>query len=242
MNPELNKIYCGDALEVLRGWPGEFVDCVITSPPYNKHSAKRKHSLTDAWTKSGIDYGEFKDDLPEKEYQEQQRQIIRQLVRVIKPSGSIFYNHKYRIVNHRIISPEEWLGEFIVRQVIIWDRGSSPVLDTIRFMPTIEQIYWITKERKTPYFTNAGFQFKDVWRINPESGNDHPAPFPEEIPGRCIIATCPESGIVLDPFIGSGTTAVVAKKLGRNYLGIELSPVYCKMAENRIAGIPEPMI
>ena len=230
----LNKIICGDALEELRKMPSESVDLVVTSPPYNKHSANRKHSPSDSWNKSAISYGEFKDDLPEGEYRDQQRKVITELLRIIKSNGSIFYNHKYRIINHRIVSPELWLEGFIVRQVIIWDRGSSPALDPIRFMPTYEQIYWITRMTETPFFTKEGFQMKDIWRISPETGNEHPAPFPEELVGRCIRAACPENGIVLDPFIGSGTTAVAAKMLGRNYIGIEINPEYVKMAENRL--------
>ena len=231
---KLNEIICGDALEVLKTLESASVDCVVTSPPYNKHSADRKHSPTDSWAKSGISYGEFRDDLPEEEYQEEQKQVIRELVRIIKPSGSIFYNHKYRIVKHRVISPEQWLGEFVIRQVIIWDRGASPVLEPIRFLPTIEQIYWITKEPRTPFFTKEGFQFKDVWRLNPEYGNEHPAPFSKELVARCLIATCPEGGIVLDPYIGSGTTALTARMRRCNFIGIEISPEYCKMAEDRL--------
>lgn len=230
----INKIIQGDCLEVMKQIPGNSIDLVVTSPPYNKHSAKRKGSSKDSWQKAGISYETFNDDLPEEEYQRQQVELLSELVRVIKPSGSIFYNHKYRIVNHRVISPEEWLKGFILRQVIIWNRGNSPVLEPIRFMPITEQIYWITKERNTPYFTSSGFQFKDVWRINPDSNNDHPAPFPESIVKRCIIAACPKEGIVFDPYMGSGTTAVSAKHLERNFIGIEISKEYCKIAEERL--------
>ena len=235
MKIEVNKIICGDALLELKKFPDECIDCVITSPPYNKASANRKCSKTDSWNRANIDYGDYKDNLPEEEYQKWQRDILQELVRVIKPSGSIFYNHKYRIVNHKVISPEEWLRDFIIRQVIIWNRGSSPVLEPIRFMPTIEQIYWITKERKTPYFTKDGFQMKDVWRINPETNNDHPAPFPEKLVSNCIRAACPEKGLVLDCFMGSGTTAIVARSLGRNYIGIELSEEYIAIANKRLS-------
>ena len=109
---ELNKIYQGDCLELLKQVESESVDCIVTSPPYNKHSAKRKCGKTDSWQKANIDYGNFKDDLPEQEYQEQQKQLLRECVRVIKPNGSIFYNHKARIKNHKAILPTEWLGEF----------------------------------------------------------------------------------------------------------------------------------
>jgi len=64
--------------------------------------------------------------------------------------------------------------------------------------------------------------------------NGHPAPFPLALPARCIEST--EAQLILDPFMGSGTTAVAAKQLGRNYVGIELSPEYCQLAEDRISG------
>ena len=231
---QTNKIILGDCLEELKKIDSDSIDVVITSPPYNKNSADRKCSPTDTWNKANIDYEVFKDGIPETEYQENQKNILRELVRIIKPTGSIFYNHKYRIVNHKVISPEEWLSEFIIRQVIIWDRGSSCQLEPIRFLPTIEQIYWITKNRETPYFNQSALLFKDIWRINAETNNDHPAPFPKELPRKCIIACCPENGIVLDPYSGSGTTLIVAKELRRNYLGIELNKKYIDMAEKRL--------
>ena len=234
----INKVIQGDCLDIMKDIPDNSVDLVITSPPYNKNSANRKCSKTDSWSKANIDYGSYKDNLPEKKYQEWQKKIIKECVRIIKPTGSIFYNHKYRIVGHKIISPEEWLNEFIIRQVIIWDRKSSCVLEPIRFMPTIEQIYWITKERKTPYFTKQGFQYKDVWRISPEKGNEHPAPFPLQIAERCVLSACPENGIILDPFLGSGTTAVAAQALGRRFIGIEISEKYCEIARPRLRQKP----
>ena len=142
---ELNKIYQGDCLELLKQVESESVDCIVTSPPYNKQSAKRKCGKTDSWQKANIDYGNFKDDLREQEYQEQQKMVLRECLRVLKKDGSIFYNHKPRIVNHKTIFPHEWLSEFNVRQMIVWNRKSSPVLEPIRFMPCVEYIFWITK-------------------------------------------------------------------------------------------------
>ena len=237
----INKVICGDCLEVMKDIPDKSIDLVVTSPPYNKASANRKCGKTDSWQQANIDYGDFKDNLPEQEYQKWQQNIIRECLRILKNDGSIFYNHKYRIVNHRIISPEEWLKDFIIRQVIIWNRKSSPVLEPIRFMPTIEQIYWITKEQKTPYFTKQGFQYKDVWEINPERGNNHPAPYPITIPARCIKSACPENGLIFDPFLGSGTTAVAAKQLNRNFIGIEISEKYCEIARQRLRQEVLPM-
>jgi len=238
MEKWLNKIHQGDVLEILKEMPDEFIDLIITSPPYNKHSAKRKCGKTDSWRQANIGYGKFNDSMPEMKYQKWQEEVLKECLRVIKKDGSIFYNHKYRIVNHKIISPEKWLKDFNIRQVIIWDRKSSCVLEPIRFMPTFEQIYWIIKERKTPFFNSKAFQFKDIWRINPAKNNPHPAPFPEELVERCIVACCPKNGIVLDPFMGSGTSALVAQNLGRNFIGIELNPEYIKIAEERLRQKP----
>ena len=76
---------------------------------------------------------------------------------------------------------------------------------------------------------------RDVWTISPAQFSDaHFATFPEEIPAICIKAGCPVDGFVLDPFMGAGTTALVARKLNRNFYGFELNPEYCKMANRRI--------
>lgn len=76
---------------------------------------------------------------------------------------------------------------------------------------------------------------RDVWRVTVKPCKDaHFATFPMDLIRPCILAGCKEGGIVLDPFIGSGTTAIVAKELGRNYIGIELNPQYCQMADKRI--------
>ncbi len=84
----------------------------------------------------------------------------------------------------------------------------------------------------------------DVWRISMVSGNfdertSHPAQYPEELIERIILTGSNEGDIILDPFMGSGTTAVVAKKLGRNYLGYETMEEYCKMAKERLTKVEE---
>jgi len=229
-----NKIYKGDCLDIMKKFPDNSIDCIVTSPPYNKHSAKRKCGDKDTWRNANIDYGEFNDDMPEKDYQNWQKEVLRECIRILKPNGSIFYNHKPRIINHKVIFPHEWLGDFIVRQMIIWNRKSSPALEPIRFMPTVEYIFWITKERKTPKFNKKAFYYKEIWDIPPKQNSNHPAPFPEELVKRCIEATTEKDDIILDPFFGSGTTGVVALKLGRKFIGIELNPEYVKIANERL--------
>ena len=234
----INKIINGDCLEVMKHIPDNSIDCIVTSPPYNKHSAKRKCGKTDSWQKANVDYGNFKDDMPEEKYQEWQKEVIRECLRILKKDGSIFYNHKPRIVNHKVIFPHEWLGEFNVRQMVIWNRKNSPVLEPIRFMPIVEYVFWITKERKTPKFNKKAFHYKEIWEIPPRV-DKHPATFPEELVRRCLHACSDENDTVLDPFGGSGTTAIVCKKLNRRFIGIEISSEYCKIAEERLKKVPK---
>ncbi|MEM4097757.1 MAG: site-specific DNA-methyltransferase [Candidatus Micrarchaeaceae archaeon] len=224
----------GDCLELIKELPDESIDLVVTSPPYNKHSNNRHIGKTDTWQNAKIDYGVYVDDMPEADYQEWQKKVIRELLRVLKKDGSIFYNHKPRIVNHRIIFPNEWLSEFNIRQMIIWNRKSSPNIEPIRFIPSTEYIYWITKEAKTPKFNPEAMKYTEVWNITPLPNPDHPAPFPEELPRRCILATTNEGDTVLDPFMGSGTTGVACVQLNRNFIGYEINPEYVKIAEKRI--------
>jgi len=229
-----NQIIQGDCLEVMKTLEDNSIDCIITSPPYNKHSANRKCGKTDSWQKANIDYGDFKDNLPEQEYQEQQKQVIREMVRIIKPKGSIFYNHKARIKNHRAILPTEWLGEFNIRQVLIWDRTNCMQLSPIRWFPTTEYIYWITKTNIQPKFYKRSKHQLEVIRIPPKPMKNHPAPFPEELVETLMLNTTDENDIVLDPYAGSGTTLKIAKKNNRNYIGIEISEEYIDIINKRL--------
>lgn len=230
-----NKIICGDALKVLKTLPDESIDCVVTSPPYNKgYFGKRTASQHDVWKQRNIEYGDFKDDLPWEEYAKQQEDVLRELVRIIKPRGSIFYNHKGQPHKHKLYFPE-WVFKFNLRQIIVWDRGSTPVLFPIRWYPTTEYIFWITKTAIQPKFQRVGKHTKEIWRISPKPMLEHPAPFPEELVANCLINTTEKGDIVLDPYMGSGTTALVARKLGRDYLGIELSPDYIKITQRRLS-------
>jgi len=126
---------------------------------------------------------------------------------------------------------QDILSGFPVRQIIIWRRKGGINFNPSYFLPTYEVIYLIAKPdfKLVPKANAVG----DVWEFTQEMKNEHPAPFPVALIDRIISSTYAET--ILDPFMGSGTTAVVTKNLKRNYIGIELSPDYCKMAEERIS-------
>jgi len=228
-------LYCGDCLKIFQKFSNESVNLIVTSPPYNKGNQNKTFTKRNTWKNANINYDNYNDNLPEIEYQKWQKTCVKEFVRIITNDGSIFYNHKPRTFGNKVIFPNEWLDEFIIKQLIIWDRGSSPNIENTRFYPTTEYIYWITKQNKTPkFFRNKAIFKKEIWTIIPQKNENHPAPFPEELPKNCILATTIENDIVLDPFLGSGTTCVVAEKLNRRWIGIEISEKYCEITKQRI--------
>ena len=222
----MNKIIQGDCLELMKDIPDKSIDCVITSPPYN---IGKMHSNS---LQFGTYYG---NDMKEDKYQDWQVSFINECFRVLKDEGSLFYNHKVRIKDGVGIHPLQWIlkSNFILKQEIVWDMGKSANSDKIRFFPYSERIYWLVKSNKTKLLNVENLS--DVWRVVPtnkrrETG--HIAVMPIEIAERIIKATNYKT--YLDPFAGSGTTGVACKKIGRNFIGIEIDPDYCKIAQARI--------
>lgn len=237
---EVNKIWNEDCLVTLSRMQDNSIDLIITSPPYNKGwYADKNARQSDVWgglNGRKIAYDVYSDEMPPQEYEQWQKKIISECIRVLKPSGSLFYNHK-DIIYKGIIVPPKWVYDFKVREQIIWDRGSSPMIDPRYFMPINEWIYWIVKDEKKVYFDKSKSIFKtNIWRINTDK-NPHPAPFPMKMARNIVACASPENGVVYDPFMGSGTTALATleEQGNRSYIGSEISEEYCKMAEQRIA-------
>lgn len=214
---QINKIYTSNT-----------IDLCITSPPYNlgndHHTGNKRHNP-------------YNDDLPEEEYQEMQIQVLNEIFRVLKPTGSLFYNHKNRIKKGRQITPYEWILKtpFIIKQEIVWVNRSQN-FDKIRFYPWTERVYWMAKSPSTKLVNNINhcdvFDWNEWKPVGTKGG--HKRAFPEQMV-RDIIQCFPDAKIVLDPYMGSGTVAVVAKEMGLDYIGFEIIPEYVEMANQRIA-------
>lgn len=228
-------IICGDALTEMQKLPSESVDLVITSPPYNLRNSTgngMKHVYVGGKWNAELQkgYDTYSDNLPYDEYIEWQRNCLKEMMRLIPSNGAIFYNHKWRVQNGLIQDRHEILEGFPVRQIIIWRRKGGINFNDTFFLPTYEVIYMIAKsDFRLVKGANA---YGDVWEFSQERDNNHPAPFPLELPERIISSTT--ASVVLDPFMGSGTTAVAARNLKRNYIGIDISRKYCEMAEERL--------
>jgi len=211
------------------------VDLIVTSPPYNLRNSTgngMKDGRGGKWANAKLikGYENHDDCMPHEEYVKWQRDCIASMMRVLREDGAIFYNHKWRVQDGVLQDRHDIVEGFPVRQIIIWKRSGGFNFNAGYFLPTYEVIYLICKPdfRLADKANAAG----DVWQIPQENNNPHPAPFPIELAQRCIQST--NAKIVLDPFMGSGTTAIAAEVCKRDWIGFELSKDYCKLARERI--------
>lgn len=227
-----NRILLGDCQSVMALLPSATIPLIVMSPPYNLRNTTGNSTGKRAggkWSsKLAADgYDGHSDDLPREVYIAQQRKMLAECMRLLTPDGAIFYNHKWRIQAALLDrAADEITAGFPVRQIITWQRSGGVNFNSGYFLPTTEQIYLIAgrRFRLAPKANRWG----DVWSIRQESRNPHPAPFPVTLARRCIEST--SADLVLDPYMGSGTTAVAAHDCGRSFIGIEQSPAYHQMA------------
>ena len=231
----INKIINGNAVEMMKKIPTGTIDLVVTSPPYNlKNSTGNgmKDARGGKWKNAALvnGYSNYNDNMPHEKYVKWQRECLTEMFRVLKNDGAIFYNHKWRVQSGLLQDRQDIVKDLPVRQIIIWRRKGGINFNPGYFLPTYEVIYLIPKTNfKLAKKANA---YGDVWEFGQEMKNSHPAPFPVALIDRIISSTTAE--IILDPFMGSGTTAVVAMGNKRKYIGIDISPEYCEIAKKRI--------
>jgi modification methylase len=220
--------------------PQQSIQLAVTSPPYNlKNSTGNgmKDGRGGKWSNAALinGYSDHADCMPHEDYVAWQRKCLNEIMRLLSDDGAIFYNHKWRVQGGLLQDRSDIVNGLPVRQIIIWRRKGGINFNQGYFLPTYEVVYLIAKKKFK--LANKANSLTDVWDITQESNNSHPAPYPLEFAARCIGSTTAE--VVLDPFVGSGTTAVASKLLGRNYVGIDISPTYCEMARQRLLSMSD---
>ena len=230
-----NALIQGDVVKKLRQIPNELFNFAITSPPYNlKNSTGNgmKDGRGGKWSNAKLikGYDNYDDCLPHTQYVEWQREVLTEIMRILKPNGALFYNHKWRVQNGLIQDRSDIVEGFPVRQIIIWKRKGGINFNPGYFLPTFEVIYVIAK--KNFRLEKGANKWGDVWEITQDSKNPHPASFPLELAER-VVQACPGE-MVIDPFIGSGTTAIAALKNNKKFCGIDHSENYLELARKRI--------
>ena len=205
---------------------------VVSSPDISKFLNRIHTGDAVKWSNAALlnGYADHGDNLPHDEYVKWQRECLSEMFRVLRSDGAIFYNHKWRVQGGLLQDRSDIVADLPVRQILIWRRKGGINFNPGYFLPTYEVIYLIAKpDFKLAPKANA---FGDVWEFTQESKNDHPAPFPVALIDRVIRSTTAE--VVLDPFMGSGTTAIAALNQNRSYIGIELSKEYADLSRQRV--------
>jgi site-specific DNA-methyltransferase (adenine-specific) len=236
-----DSIVCGDAVEVLKSIPSESVDLICADPPYNL----------------GKEYGHDFDRQAWDEYEKFTREWISEAVRVLRPVGSIYVFMGVRFISKLFLLMEESGLEF--NSWITWHytqgmgrkKGFSPRHEDILYFTKSKEFTFNLDEVRVPqkYFRErnnmSGANPGDVWSFShvhycSRERFPHPTQKPEALMERILRASSDAGDLVLDPFVGSGTTCRVAQQLDRRYLGIELNPEYVAMTRRRLEQPAEP--
>lgn len=237
----LNKIFCKSS-EKMDELPDNSMHLMITSPPYNVSK-------------------EYDNDLSLNEYLDLLNSVWKETYRVLVPSGRACINvanlgrKPYIPLHSYIIDSMQKIG-FLMRGEILWNKASSaspstawgswlsaanPVLRDIHEYILVFSKNTFTRKKRKKENTIKKVEFlewtKSIWTFPAVSAKKigHPAPFPEELPHRLIQLYSFKGDVILDPFVGSGTTCLSALKDGRNYVAYDIDPEYIKLAVNRIS-------
>lgn len=236
----LDWVFCKSG-ERMSELPYNSVHLMVTSPPYNVGK-------------------EYDDDLTLDEYRDFLSCVWKEVYRVLAPGGRVCLNvaslgRKPYLPLHAFLTEDMLKIGFLMRGEVIWNKASSAGGSTAwgswqsAKNPTLRDVheYILVFSKgsfsrspgdKKPTITRDEFleYTKSVWAFGTESAKKvgHPAPYPVELPARCIKLYTFEDDVVLDPFMGSGTTAIAAKSLKRHYVGYEVNPEYVRLARERV--------
>ena len=249
----VDRIYCGDSEDAMKALPDNVVDIIITSPPYN----------------FGLDYDSDtnKDAVYWNDYFDKLNRIWTQCYRVLKPGGRICVNvqplFSDYMPTHHIISKQLLDLGLLWKSEILWEKNNynckytawgswkSPSMPYMKYTWEFVEVFCKGSHKKAGDSSKidiTGDEFKKwvyaKWSIAPERNMkkyNHPAMFPEQLVARLLKLFSYEGDLVLDPYIGVGTTAISAHNLNRHYIGIDVSEQYCAIAEERLKKIKEQM-
>jgi modification methylase len=254
--PFLNQIIAGDCIEALKALPDASVDAVFADPPYNLQLGgtllRPDHSVVDAVDDAWDQFSSL------QAYDDFTRAWLTECRRVLKPEGALWVIGSYHNI-FRVGAILQDLGFWILNDIVWRKANPMPNFRGRRFANAHETLIWAARSADAKKYTfhydalkasNEDVQMRSDWffplctgeeRLKNASGDKvHPTQKPEALLARVILASTHAGDVILDPFFGTGTTGAVAKKLGRNFIGLEREPDYIAAAQKRIAAV-EPV-
>ena len=235
----MKKLYNDDCMNILPTLEDNSVDLIITSPPYNFNHRPNNHD------EIVVTYNKYEDNLNQEEYVDWQVAVLTECYRVLKPTGLLYYNHKERHSKGEYFHPLNILQQtpFKPLQTIIWNKRSGVMFNTGRFSNCHEIILVAYKSKDYMRISIEAEKYFDVWDINRDINPCLTASFPLELPKRIISAynNYPNL-VVMDCFMGSGTTAQASLEEGRDFIGVEIDEDYYDYAVKRTKTIQSKLI
>lgn len=253
----VDRVLCGDNVEILRSLPDRSVDLIFADPPYNLQLQKelwrpnmtRVDAVDDKWD-------QFEDFQAYDDYTKEWLSACR---RVLKDTGTIWVIGSYHNI-HRVGKIMMDLGYWILNEISWVKTNPMPNFRGVRFTNAHETLLWAKKSKKQKKYTfnyhamknlNGETQMRSVWELPLCTGKErielngqkaHPTQKPQALLYRVILSSSNPGDVVLDPFFGTGTTGAVAKLLHRHWIGIEREAEYVQLAQERIdAMVPAPL-
>jgi site-specific DNA-methyltransferase (adenine-specific) len=237
------RLFLGDSIKLLQSFPDESIDLIFADPPYFLSNG----GMT---CKNGemvpVKKGSWDQSRGVEEDFRFQHAWLKESKRILKPNGSLFVSG----TRHNIFSvgfSMQRLGYKLLNDITWYKPNPPPNLACRYFTHSSETVIWAARDEKAKWTfnyklmkrLNGGKQMKSVWSILPPRKDEkllgkHPTQKPVELLERIVLAASRPGDVVLDPFSGSGTTGIAARRLGRRYIGIELSPEYADLAVDRL--------
>jgi len=247
----VNRILVGDCVELMNSLPEGSVDMVFADPPYNLQLGGELHRPNNSRV-DGVD-----DDWDQfdgfQQYDDFTRAWLIAARRVLKPDGTLWVIGSYHNI-YRVGALLQDIGFWMLNDVVWRKTNPMPNFRGRRFTNAHETLIWVARSQDSKYrfnydamkAMNDDLQMRSDWllplctgaeRLKKDGKKAHPTQKPEALLYRVVLSSTEVGDVVLDPFFGSGTTGAVAKKLGRNYIGLERDPDYAKLAEKRLSRI-----
>lgn len=251
-----NLLICDDAISFLRSLPDHSIDHCITDPPYNISGYDDKKEI--GWLKSNKYWQDKKkfskidvswDKFGNDEYKKFTEKWLKEIIRILKPNGNIIIFGTYHNI-YSIGSILQELNRKIINSIVWYKRNAFPNITHRMLCESTEYAIWAinnTQKMGTKWIfnyqalreINGGKQMRNVWDIpltppSEKKFGKHPSQKPIELIKRLIEGASNKNQVIIDPFMGSGTVPLVAKLLGRKFVGIDNNKNYCKIATKRL--------